>query len=70
MSKHPAPQIIAALNVRKNRILDLAQMAMNEFQFTAFRRQLLSELGEKGFQGELDALLRQQGMDRNGDGRE
>ena len=42
---------------RKTRILDFAQMALQESQFKAFRKLFLDELGNSGFLSDLDRLL-------------
>jgi hypothetical protein len=42
---------------RKSRILDFAQMALQESQFKAFRKLFLHELGNSGFLSDLDRLL-------------
>ena len=49
--------LLNKLNQRKNRILLLAQAALPEHQFTAFRKLLLDELGREGFEGEIEKLL-------------
>lgn len=45
------------LDKRKSRILDFAQMALQESQFIAFRKLFLDELGNSGFLSDLDRLF-------------
>lgn len=55
------------LNEHKNRVLTIAQVALPDSQFKAFRKMYLDETGDKGFEGELRNLLdKQHGVDRNG----
>lgn len=55
------------LNARKNRVLTIAQAALPEHQFQAFKKLYLDEMGERGFERDLKQLFDQQhGMDRNG----
>ena len=55
------------INARKNRLLLLAQAALPEHQFQAFKKLLLDELGDRGLDGELKQLFeKQHGMERNG----
>lgn len=61
--------ILDVVNARKNRALLLAQAALPEHQFKAFRTLLLDEFGQKGLESELARIYaedRQQGRDRNG----
>ena len=44
------PAILALLNPRKNRILRIAEAALPEKQFMAFRGLLLDEFGREGFE--------------------
>ncbi len=63
--------ILDVVNARKNRALLLAQAALPEHQFKAFRTLLLDEFGQKGLESELARVFaedRQQG--RGGNGRE
>ena len=50
-------EIMAALDVRKNKILRLAQAALPEHQFMAFRTLVLDELGNSGFMRDLHQIL-------------
>lgn len=61
-------KVIDLLNSRKNKILLIAQTAMTENQFKAFKRLFLDELGERGLEQELKPLLteKQHGMDGHG----
>lgn len=60
------------LEARKNRILTGAQMAMSEFQFKAFRKFLLDELGNSGFMADLERVLTSTSpqAERQGSGRQ
>ena len=62
------PSIFALLNQRKNRILRIAEAALPERQFQAFRSCLLDELGREGFEKDVERLVaeREQGTDRAG----
>lgn len=61
--------ILNALNSRKNRTLLLAQAALPEHQFKAFKTLFLDEFGQKGLESELARIFaedRHLGTDRNG----
>lgn len=61
--------VLDLINARKNRVLLLAQAALPEHQFKAFRTLLLDEFGQKGLESELARVFaedRQHGADRNG----
>lgn len=61
--------ILDLINQRKNKVLLMAQAALPEHQFAAFRTLLLDEFGRKGLEGELAkhyAESRRHGTDRNG----
>lgn len=61
--------VLDMINARKNRALLLAQAALPEHQFKAFRTLLLDEFGQKGLEAELARVFsedRQQEKDRNG----
>lgn len=47
------PLLLEMLNRRKSRLLLLAQSALPEHQFKAFKALLLDEFGQKGLEGEL-----------------
>ena len=56
-----------SLNMRKNRVLSIAQSSLPEHQFQAFKKLYLDEMGERGFETELKQLLeKQDDLDRNG----
>ena len=56
-----------SLNMRKNRVLTIAQSSLPEHQFQAFKKLYLDEMGERGFETELKQLLeKQDSVDRNG----
>lgn len=50
--------ILEALDRRKNRLLLVAQAALPESQYEAFRKIVLDELGKSGFQKELEETFR------------
>lgn len=61
--------LLDLLNQRKNRVLLLAQAALPEHQFKAFKTLFLDEFGQKGLEGELARLVaedRRYGSERNG----
>lgn len=49
--------LLLKLNERKNNVLLLAQSALPEHQFKAFRTLFLNEFGRGGFEGDLQKLL-------------
>jgi hypothetical protein len=64
--------VLSLLNIRKNKILLLAEAALPERQFAAFKKVFLDELGMRGFEGDFIHLLNQSaenpagvGMGRN-----
>lgn len=59
-----AQVILELLNTRKNRVLLLAQAALPESQFQAFRTLFLNEFGKSGLERELVRLLDEK--NRNG----
>lgn len=64
-------QITALLNPHKNRVLQVAQSALPESQFSAFKKLFLDEFGQKGLESELANLFieessNQQVMARHG----
>lgn len=61
--------LLGLLDQRKNRVLLLAQAALPEHQFKAFKTLFLDEFGRKGLEGELariDTESHRHGTDRNG----
>ena len=60
--------ILDALNARKNQVLLVAQAALPQSQFEAFRKLFVDQFGRSGFQRELEAVLAEH-QDRNGTGR-
>jgi hypothetical protein len=52
--------ILDLLNARKCRVLMLAQAALPETQFQAFRTLFLNEFGKSGFERELARLFQAQ----------
>ena len=61
--------ILPLVNSRLNRVLLVAQAALPEHQFEAFRRLVLDEFGRAGLIKDLDRVLGEGGQDRNGTGR-
>lgn len=51
------------------RVLDFAELAVPTDKFEHFRTLVLDEFGHKGLRGELAALSRGHGMERQGMGR-
>ena len=60
-------ELSADLAMRKKMILNCAEAALGPTQFAAFRRILLDEFGNTGFEGTLKLALN--GMEVNGMGR-
>ena len=50
-------KIKSALNTARSRIIEDAELAMPREKFEIFRKRTLNNLGEKGLEGELTALL-------------
>lgn len=63
----PYEELLAKLSIRKKRILDLARMGIDDPKFETFRKNVLDELGQSGFEGELEQVILE--MERNGMGR-
>lgn len=60
---HPIKQLI---NARKNRVLTIAQAALPDTQYQAFKKLFLDEMGERGLEKDLKVFLDEQnGMERN-----
>ena len=57
ISAHLLNSVLALLNARKSKILTIAQAALPEHQFKAYRTLLLDELGKEGLESELTKLL-------------
>lgn len=51
------PDILALLNQRKSRVLRIAEAALPETQFRAFRGLLLDEFGREGLERDLERLM-------------
>lgn len=49
--------ILELLNIRKNRVLQIAQASLPESQFKAFRQLFLDEFGKSGFEKDLERIL-------------
>ena len=59
--------IKSLINARKNRVLTIAQAALPDSQYQAFKKLFLDEMGERGLERDLEALLnKQRGMERDG----
>jgi len=61
--------ILPLVNARLNRVLLIAQAALPEHQFEAFRRLILDEFGRAGLIRDLDTVLGEPREERNGTGR-
>lgn len=51
------PAILALINPRKKRLLSIAEAALPETQFRAFRGLLLDEFGRQGLERDLEHLM-------------
>lgn len=61
---HPIKSLI---NARKNRVLTIAQAALPDSQYQAFKKLFLDEMGERGLERDLEVLLnKQNGVERDG----
>jgi hypothetical protein len=59
--------LLEALNASKNRMLLIAQAALPESQFRAFRQIFLNEFGKSGLERELERLFAEdRSKDRHG----
>ena len=58
--------IIDLVKPRLNRVLTVAQAALPDRQFSAFRKLMLDEFGRSGLERELDQVFHQQDKDRQG----
>ena len=56
----------AVINARKGPALDLAQAAMNERQFQAFRRLFLKQFGKDGLEADLRSVVAEHERQRKG----
>lgn len=54
------PLLIDAVNARKNRALRIAEAALPESQFRAFRGLFLDEFGRNGLERELERIVVEQ----------
>lgn len=54
------PLLLDAVNARKNRALRIAEAAIPESQFRAFRGLFLDEFGRNGLERELERILAEQ----------
>ena len=61
--------ILPLVNARLNRVLLIAQAALPEHQFEAFRRLILDEFGRAGLIRDLDTFCDAPRPERNGTGR-
>lgn len=63
-------KVIDLVNVRKNRVLLIAEASLPESQFRAFRKLFLNEFGNHGLEGELLEIFNEDRaggkLDRNG----
>lgn len=51
------PVLLEAINARKNKALQLAQVGLSEAQFRAFRGLFLDEFGRNGLESELARIV-------------
>ena len=62
--------IKAIMNPRLNRVLWIAQLALSDDKFPAFRKLVLDEFGKSGLEGDLARLFRSElEQERQGKGR-
>lgn len=54
------PLLLEAVNARKNRALRIAEAALPESQFRAFRGLFLDEFGRNGLERELEQIVAEQ----------
>jgi hypothetical protein len=54
------PLLLEAVNARKNRALRIAEAALPESQFRAFRGLFLDEFGRNGLERELERIVVEQ----------
>jgi len=57
ISAHLLQAILALLNARKCKVLTVAQAALPEHQFKAFKSLFLDEFGKNGLESQLVKLL-------------
>ena len=57
--------IVQAVDARKNRLLDIAEAALPEAQYRAYRKLFLSELGRDGLERDLKRIVAEQDKERN-----
>jgi hypothetical protein len=60
--------IIELVKPRLNRVLTVAEAALPERQFSAFRKFMLDEFGKSGLERDLEQAYHQQDKDRTGMG--
>jgi hypothetical protein len=56
----PLASVLELINARKNRVLLVAQAALTESQFKAFKTLFLDEFGKRGLESELVQLFGRQ----------
>ena len=61
--------VVPLINARLNRVLLIAQAALPEHQFQAFRRLILDEFGKAGLIRDLDTIADTPRQERHGPGR-
>jgi hypothetical protein len=59
-------EINQAINARLNRLLLVAETALPEKQFRAFRKITLDEFGKSGFDKDLEQIIVQKNKERKG----
>ena len=65
---NPLEALIAALNARMNHVLLVAEAALPQSQFQAFRKIALDQFGRSGFQRDVQQVLSEH-SERDGTGR-
>lgn len=65
---NPLEAILAALNARMNQVLLVAEAALPQSQFQAFRKIALDQFGRSGFQLDVENVLSEH-SERDGTGR-
>ena len=65
-----AETVISMVKHRLNRLLTLAEAALPEAQFPAFRKFTLDEFGKSGLESELYKVFNEQGQGQGRNGQE
>ena len=51
------PVLLEAINARKHKALQLAEVGLSESQFRAFRKLFLNEFGHRGLESDLAGIV-------------